>query len=81
MVDQDKLQDEIHDIDKRMIAIETILLRLETNHLAHIESSMEKMEARMESMDKRMWTGALAFYAQALVVTFGVIGFLASRLL
>ena len=80
MVDQDKLQDEIHDIDKRIIAIETILLRLETNHLAHIESSMEKMGARMESMDKRMWTGALAFYAQALVVTFGVIGFLASRL-
>lgn len=81
MVDQDKLQEDIHDIDKRMVAIETILMRLETNHLVHMEDSMHKIEGRMESMDKRMWTGVIAFYAQALVVTFGVIGFLASRLI
>lgn len=80
MVDQEKMQEDLHDIDKRIVAIETILVRLETNHLAHMETSMHKMEERMESMDKRMWTGVIAFYAQALVVTFGVIGFLASRL-
>ena len=81
MVDQDKIQDDIHDIDKRMVAIETILLRLGTNHLAHLETSVVKIEGRMETMDKRMFMGVIAFYAQALVVSFAVIGFLASRVI
>lgn len=80
MSDQGQLKDDIHDIDKRIIAIETILVRLETNHLSHIEASMAKMEGKMEKMDNRMWIGSIAFLCQIVMLLVGSLGFLLSKL-
>jgi hypothetical protein len=77
----DQLKDDIHDIDKRITVIESTLIRLETNHLAHIEASMAKMEENMAEIDRRMWTGVVVFLAQALFVSISAIGFLLTRLL
>lgn len=77
----DQIKDDLHDIDKRITVIEATLIRLETNHLAHIEASMEKMETNMRNMDRRMWVGVVVFLGQALAVTLSIVGFLLSRLL
>lgn len=81
MAMEDQLKQDIHDIDKRIIAIETILVRLETNHLSHIESSMAKMEGKMEKIDNRLWVGAMAFMTQIALILVGAIGFLLSKVL
>lgn len=81
MAMEDQLKQDIHDIDKRIIAIETILVRLETNHLCHIEASMAKMEGRMEKIDNRIWVGAMAFMTQIALILVGAIGFLLSKVL
>ena len=77
----EQLKDDIHDIDKRITVIEATLIRLETNHLAHIEASMAKMEENMARMDRRMWNGVVVFLVQALFVSLSAIGFLLAKVL
>ena len=42
----DNLQKDVHDIDKRLVHIEAVLEEMKTNHLAHIEKSMESLDAK-----------------------------------
>jgi hypothetical protein len=81
MATEQQLKQDIHGIDKRMIAIETILVRLETNHLSHIETSMAKMEGRMEKIDNRLWVGSIAFMGQIALILLGAVGFLLSKVI
>jgi hypothetical protein len=64
----------LQEIDKKVSVIETVLHRLETNHLAHIEKSVE-------SLDKRVWMilGGLTLQLAALLIA--IIGAAAAFLL
>ena len=44
----DKNKDDIHDI-------KDTLVRLETNHIYHIEKDMEKQSKAIEKIDQRIW--------------------------
>ena len=73
-----KIEDEVHDIDKRLVKIEAILDRLENNHLAHVESDMQEMKVSIKDMSSMIFKGVIAFFLQLAVVLTGVIAFLAS---
>jgi len=74
----DTLQKDVHDIDKRLVHIEAVLLEMKTNHLAHIEKSMEGLQASYEKIENRLWASTLAALMQALAIALGVIAFLAT---
>lgn len=69
MVDND-----LHALDKRLSNVETILHRVETNHLSHMEASMAKMESRM-------WWGMIAVFGQFTLICVSAIGFLLSKII
>lgn len=73
-----KIEEEVHDIDKRLVKIEAILDRLENNHLAHVEADMAEMKVSMKDMSSMVFKGIIAFFLQLAVVLMGVIAFLAS---
>ena len=73
-----KIEDEVHDIDKRLVKIEAILDRLENNHLAHVESDMQEMKVSIKDMSSMIFKGVIAFFLQLAAVLTGVIAFLAS---
>ena len=73
-----KIEDEVHDIDKRLVKIEAILDRLENNHLAHVESDMQEMKGSIKDMSSMIFKGVIAFFLQLAAVLTGVIAFLAS---
>lgn len=73
-----KIEDEVHDIDKRLVKIEAILDRLENNHLAHVESDMQEMKVSIKDMSSMIFKGVIAFSLQLAAVLTGVIAFLAS---
>lgn len=73
-----KIEEEVHDIDKRLVKIEAILDRLENNHLAHVEADMAEMKVSMKDMSSMIFKGIIAFFLQLAVVLMGVIAFLAS---
>lgn len=73
-----KIEEEVHDIDKRLVRIEAVLDRLENNHLAHVEADMAEMKVSMKDMSSMIFKGIIAFFLQLAVVLTGVIAFLAS---
>jgi len=73
-----KVEEEVHDIDKRLVKIEAILDRLENNHLAHVEADMAEMKVSMKDISSMVFKGIIAFFLQLAVVLMGVIAFLAS---
>jgi len=73
-----KIEDEVHDIDKRLVKIEAILDRLENNHLAHVEADMAEMKTSIKDMSSMIFKGVIAFFLQLVVVLTGVVAFLAS---
>ncbi len=73
-----KIEEEVHDIDKRLVKIEAILDRLENNHLAHVEADLAEMKVSMKDMSSMIFKGIIAFFLQLAVVLMGVIAFLAS---
>ncbi len=73
-----KIEEEVHDIDKRLVKIEAILDRLENNHLAHVEADMAEMKVSMKDISSMVFKGIIAFFLQLAVVLMGVIAFLAS---
>ena len=73
-----KIEDEVHDIDKRLVKIEAILDRLEKNHLAHVEADMAEMKTSIKDMSSMIFKGVIAFFLQLVVVLTGVVAFLAS---
>ena len=73
-----KIEDEVHDIDKRLVKIEAILDRLENNHLVHVESDMQEMKVSIKDVSSMIFKGVIAFFLQLAVVLTGVIAFLAS---
>lgn len=73
-----KIEDEVHDIDKRLVTIETILHRLETNHLAHVEADILEIKGSMKDMSSMIFKGVIAFFLQLVVVLTGVIAFLST---
>jgi hypothetical protein len=73
-----KIEEEVHDIDKRLVKIEAILDRLENNHLAHVEADMAEMKVSIKDMSSMIFKGIIAFFLQLAVVLMGVIAFLAS---
>ena len=73
-----KLQNEVHDIDKRLVHIEAVLEEMKTNHLAHIEKSMESLDAKYTKIDDRLWAVSFGIMVQALAVAVGVAAFLAN---
>ena len=72
------VEDEIHAIDTRLVRIETVLHRLETNHLAHVEADMAEIRQDMKEMSRMIFRGVIAFFLQLAVVLTGVIAFLAT---
>lgn len=73
-----KIEEEVHDIDKRLVKIEAILDRLENNHLAHVEADMAEVKSTIKDMSSMIFKGIIAFFLQLAVVLMGVIAFLAS---
>ena len=73
-----KIEDDVHDIDKRLVKIEAILDRLENNHLVHVESDMQEMKVSIKDVSSMIFKGVIAFFLQLAAVLTGVIAFLAS---
>lgn len=78
MVEQDPvthtaIKKEIDDVKSRVTVIETILTRLETNHLAHIEKDMDKLSDSISQISGRLWGLVLVGLTQALSVIGGLI--------
>jgi hypothetical protein len=73
-----KIEEEVHDIDKRLVKIEAILDRLENNHLAHVEADMAEVKSTIKDLSSMIFKGIIAFFLQLAVVLTGVIAFLAS---
>jgi hypothetical protein len=73
-----KIEEEVHDIDKRLVKIEAILDRLENNHLAHVEADMAEVKSTIKDLSSMIFKGIIAFFLQLAVVLMGVIAFLAS---
>ena len=42
-----KEKDFLHSLDKRTAIVEETLIRLETNHLVHLQKQIDKIDARM----------------------------------
>lgn len=74
------LDQDVHEIDKRLTKIEVILDRLENNHLSHMETDMRDLQSSVKSLDNKMFFGIIAFFFNLVLMSFGVIGFLASLL-
>ena len=51
----DEIEGEIHIIHNKIGIIETILERLEKNHLAHIEKDIDKLGDDVREVNGRMW--------------------------
>ena len=73
-----RIEEEVHDIDKRLVKIEAILDRLENNHLAHVEADMAEVKSTIKDLSSMIFKGIIAFFLQLAVVLMGVIAFLAS---
>jgi len=73
-----KIEEEVHDIDKRLVKIEAILDRLENNHLAHVEADMAEVKSTIKDLSSMIFKGIIAFFLQLAVVLMGVVAFLAS---
>jgi hypothetical protein len=73
-----KIEEEVHDIDKRLVKIEAILDRLENNHLAHVEADMSEVKSTIKDLSSMIFKGIIAFFLQLAVVLMGVVAFLAS---
>lgn len=73
-----KIEEEVHDIDKRLVRIEAVLDRLENNHLAHVEADMAEVKSTIKDLSAMIFKGVIAFFLQLAVVLMGVIAFLAS---
>jgi hypothetical protein len=80
MTDKD-LQNDVHGIDKRLVHIEAMVSTIKDNHLCHIETDMATMRDSINKIESRIFYGVIAFFAQALLIAFGVIGFLVSIML
>ena len=51
----EEIEGEIHVIHTKIGIIETILHRLENNHLAHIEKDMDKLTDFVKEVNGRLW--------------------------
>lgn len=51
----DEIEGEIHVIHTKIGIIETILSRLEHNHLAHMEKDIDRLGADVKEVSGRMW--------------------------
>ena len=49
------LEEQVTENTKDIGEIKTTLVRLETNHIYHIEKDMEKQSKVIEKMDNRVW--------------------------
>ena len=45
-----KEKDFLHSLDKRTAIVEETLIRLETNHLIHLQKQIDKIDARVWAM-------------------------------
>ena len=66
----EEIEDEIHIIHNKIGIIETILERLENNHLMHIEKDVDKLTDFVKEVNDRLW-GIMAI---ALVQICGLAG-------
>jgi hypothetical protein len=66
----EEIEDEIHIIHNKIGIIETILERLENNHLMHIEKDVDKLTDFVKEVNGRLW-GIMAI---ALVQICGLAG-------
>jgi hypothetical protein len=51
----EEIEGEIHVIHKKIGIIETILNRLENNHLAHMEKDIDKLGDDVKEVNGRLW--------------------------
>ena len=51
----DEIESEIHIIHNKIGIIETILERLENNHLAHMEKDIDRLGSDVKEVSGRMW--------------------------
>jgi len=51
----EEIEDEIHIIHNKIGIIETILERLEKNHLMHIEKDVDKLTDFVKEVNGRLW--------------------------
>jgi len=73
-----ELLDDVHDIDKRLVHMEAMMQTMKDNHLHHIETDIASMKGSIDKIDGRMFYGVIAFFFQALLISFGVIAYLAN---
>lgn len=51
----DEIEGEIHIIHNKIGIIETILERLENNHLSHMEKDIDRLGSDVKEVSGRMW--------------------------
>ena len=51
----EEIEDEIHIIHNKIGIIETILERLENNHLTHMEKDIDRLGSDVKEVSGRMW--------------------------
>lgn len=51
----EEIEDEIHVIHNKIGIIETILERLENNHLTHMEKDIDRISGDVKEVSGRMW--------------------------
>jgi hypothetical protein len=73
-----ELQDDVHDIDKRLVHMEALMQTMKDNHLYHIEMDMNEMKSNISKIDNRIFYGVIAFFFQVILIGLGVIGYLSS---
>ena len=62
-----KEKDFLHSLDKRTAIVEETLIRLETNHLVHLQKQIDKVEARI-------WALIVGVVLQLVSIVFMFIG-------
>ena len=62
-----KEKDFLHSLDKRTAIVEETLIRLETNHLVHLQKQIDKVEARI-------WALIVGVVIQLISIVFMFIG-------
>lgn len=65
MNEKEQIQQNTQDIDH----IKTTLVRLETNHIAHIEKDMARLDKTIDKMDTKVWA-ILILLVSSVVIAF-----------
>lgn len=63
----DELNKQVADNARDIAVIKNSIKTIETNHLAHVQDSLESLDRRVEKIDNRMWMVLIGVIGSILV--------------